>query len=79
MLYSTPPPDLPPLFFRKEAKFDTQERLAANFHLFNYFYFLSCLPAALAGGRGVTTPPAEIMVENIKGNPWKSQEFKYFP
>ena len=26
-----PPPDLPHLFFRKEAKFDTQERLAANF------------------------------------------------
>ena len=30
MLNSTPPPDLPPLFFRKEAKIDTQERLAAN-------------------------------------------------
>ena len=26
-----PPPDLPPLFFRKEAKFDTQGRLAPNY------------------------------------------------
>ena len=28
--FPSPPPDLPHLFFRKEAKFDTQERLAAN-------------------------------------------------
>ena len=30
MLYSIPPPDIPLLFFRKEVKLDSQERLAAN-------------------------------------------------